>query len=93
MLRNVRRRADGAMLDAYKGTAFHDFVMRAMQSSHYKVLDVSKQYPATLVNFIPILLNTAGVAPNQCAHIEEGPTSLALHLNDGRIARVQATIV
>lgn len=70
-----------------------EFILRAIDTCTEKVLNIAKDFPADLINLLPIELRAAGISPEHVQRYEiQNDRDVDLYLNNGRKVRIETTV-
>ena len=79
-----------------EGPALDAFILRALDTCTKKILNISKDYPAELLNMLALQLRSAGILPTTVHHFQvhgdESKQDVELYLHDGRKAHIATTV-
>lgn len=80
-----------------KDAALESFMLAAINTCTDKVLEESKEYPASFLNMVAKQLREAGILPQNLRNFQlnrdKSENVLKLYLQDGRIAQLSSTLV
>lgn len=75
------------------GEKLDRFILTAVDTCTEKILVSAREYPASLLNWLPVHLRSLGILPQQLTGIEcDDKSTLRLVLTDGSIASIEATV-
>lgn len=75
-----------------EGEDLESFILEAIDTSTRKVMRDAQDYPSVLLNLLAHQLRRAGVLPSLVMDYAFGGGDVTLLLNDGRRAKIEATL-